>query len=355
MGNSSIQWTDATWNPVTGCVKVSPGCKNCYAERVFPRAYASHRVPINASAGITDRDADPANNEHFRQRKFTDVVCHDSRLEQPLHWRTPRKIFVNSMSDLFHETVRDTFIADVFAVMAMAPQHTFQILTKRADRMKDWMDTGAGWMTAALNFRDRELGGFAYPWPLPNVWMGVSVENQEYADKRIPLLLQTPAAVRFVSYEPALGPVNFRSISVPAPHPGGIKDRDVVLYWDALSGFRASSMYSGTDNNPKLDWIIIGGESSNKARPFNINWARSVVRQGAASKVACFVKQLGSKPYACRESVKGLPDHAGCIKEGLCIGNIDDPDRVPQKWGKGGDMSQWPEDLQVRQFPEVRQ
>src|SRR5690349_12314170 len=110
MGETPIEWTDVTWNPITGCSKVSPGCKFCYAERVFPRAYSRDRVPVNASAGITDRDADPANDAEFRRRQFTDVRCHPNRLEQPLHWKKSRKIFVNSMSDLFHEDVPDEFI-----------------------------------------------------------------------------------------------------------------------------------------------------------------------------------------------------------------------------------------------------
>src|SRR5512138_537500 len=131
MGETSIQWTDRTWNPVTGCTKVSAGCKYCYAERVFPRAYSRDRVPIIKNG----RDPDPANDAHFRSRQFTDVRCHEGRLEQPLHWRKPQRVFVNSMSDLFHEDVPFEFIDQVFAVMKKASVHTFQILTKRPERM----------------------------------------------------------------------------------------------------------------------------------------------------------------------------------------------------------------------------
>src|SRR4051794_28127284 len=131
MGGTSIEWTDATWNPVTGCAKVSPGCAHCYAERLAPKVFAGQTVPLPTG--------DPADPLNVRRREFTDVMCHEGRLDAPLHWRQPRRIFVNSMSDLFHEDVPDAFIDRVFAVMALAPQHTFQILTKRADRMRAYM------------------------------------------------------------------------------------------------------------------------------------------------------------------------------------------------------------------------
>lgn len=173
-GATKIQWTDETWNPVTGCTKVSQGCKHCYAERVFPRAYAK------------------------TGRCFTDVRTHPERLDQPLRWKKPRRVFVNSMSDLFHEDVPDEFIDKVWEIMANAPDHTFQILTKRPARMLAWtggVDAGK-WPMWLL------------PWPLPNVWLGVSVEDQATADERIPPLLRTAAAVRFISLEPCLGPVD---------------------------------------------------------------------------------------------------------------------------------------------------
>lgn len=235
MGDKSkIEWTDATWNPVSGCTKVSQGCKNCYAERVFPRAYAT-----SARLG----------------REFTDVRCHPVRLNQPVRWKRPRKIFVNSMSDLFHEAVPDEFIWDIFDVMFRTHQHTYQILTKRADRM--------------LKFCSSER---AFAKPLPNVWLGVSVEDQETADERIPLLLQTPAAVRFVSYEPALGPVDFRLTPNPSPL------------------------------TPSLDWVICGGESGPHARPMHPDWARSVRDQCQAAGVPFFFKQWGEWAEVCRRT-----------------------------------------------------
>jgi protein gp37 len=211
---------------------------------------------------------------------FHDVMTHEDRLDQPLRWTKPRKVFVNSMSDLFHEDVPDAFIDRVFAVMALAPQHTFQILTKRAERMREYMSgrrTRRG--DRAVRPHERRAPRIAkgsYSWPLPNVWLGVSVENQHFADERIPLLLQTPAAVRFISAEPLLGPVD-------------------LAHWldDIPSGSR------------RLDWVIVGGESGPGARPFDLAWARSIVQQCQAAGVPVFVKQLGASAatpatYSCR-------------------------------------------------------
>src|SRR4030043_622195 len=158
---SKIEWTESTWNPVTGCTKVSDGCKNCYAECMAKRFWRN---------GV--------NGDNYRP--FTEVRCHPARLEQPLHWKKPAHIFVDSMSDLFHKDVPNTFIDQVFWIMMMAPIHIFIVLTKRPKRMLEWVNKN-------------------YQNPLPNVWLGVSVEDQKTADERIPLLLQTPAAMRFVS------------------------------------------------------------------------------------------------------------------------------------------------------------
>lgn len=190
MGDKSkIEWTDATWNPVTGCTKVSQGCKNCYAERVFPRAYGSK--PYIAPNGTTPQE--------WRRRKFIDVQCHPERLDQPLRWKKPRRIFVNSMSDLFHESVPDEFIMRVFTVMwqPAASKHIFQILTKRPARMRRFLTSNgaATWW-----------GGCSSLWK--HIQLGISCEDQQTANERIPLLLQTPAALRFLSLEPLLGPIN---------------------------------------------------------------------------------------------------------------------------------------------------
>lgn len=245
MSESKIEWTDATWNPVTGCSKVSDGCKHCYAERVFARMSQNPKVPA------------------YHGRKFTDVMCHEERLNEPLKWRKPRMIFVNSMSDLFHEDVPDEFIEKILRVMGDAWWHTYQILTKRPDRMKQHMNRFA-------------------PWRPHNIWLGVSVENQETADERIPLLLETMAAVRFVSYEPALGPVEFCHEFV-----------EDVGWIDSLRGACHIDGCNEPIRGERIHWVIAGGESGPNARPSHPDWFRSVRDQCQAAGVPFFFKQWG--------------------------------------------------------------
>jgi protein gp37 len=316
---SKIEWTDQVWNAVRGCTVISPGCKRCYAMKTAHRFNGEGRT----YEGLTH-----IVNGHPVWTGKVRLV--ESKLEDPLHWNKPCRVFVNSMSDLFHDSVPFEFIDKVFAVMALCPQHTFQILTKRPERMLDYMTT-----RRVVYYRDyigREVAydgqhgpsvvfvnGQFFPWPLKNVWLGVSVESQQYAEERIPLLLKTPAAVRWVSYEPALGPVDFDK-------PFGI---------EALGA---------------LNWIVVGGESGPGARPFNVEWARSVVAQCKAAGVPCFVKQLGAKPFLHREQSeerKG-PGYSFRIQSLEVESSISLNDR------KGGDMSEWPADLRVRQYPEVR-
>jgi protein gp37 len=249
--NSKIEWTDTTWSPTVGCTKVSDGCTNCYAEKI---------------------------TEWFHGKgSFAEVKLHEDRLDAPLRWRKPRRVFVNSMSDLFHQDVPDEFIARVFAVMAMSPQHDYQILTKRHGRMRSllanaergapsWLDLVRGWVVGNSYGAPR-----SFSWPLPNVWLGVSVEDQKRADLRIPALLDTPAAVRFLSCEPLLGPVDLQHALNADPHS-----------WRHVSA---------------LDWVIIGGESGPGARPMELDWARSLVEQCQRANVPVFVKQdSGPKP-----------------------------------------------------------
>lgn len=242
MTRTSIEWTDETWNPVTGCDKVSPGCDHCYAETI------AHRF-----AG------GPAFPNGF------DVTLHPERLGLPLGWRKPRRVFVNSMSDLFHTNVSDEYIARVFATMARAERHTFQVLTKRPARMRSLISDGGQRLLEATT--DEETAGALYgaPWPLPNVWLGVSAEDQRWADIRIPALFGTPAAVRFVSAEPLLGPIDLTSPRLLAP--------------DVLTG--------------RLDWVIVGGESGRGARPMHPDWARSLRDQCSAAAVPFHFKQWG--------------------------------------------------------------
>lgn len=288
MADTAISWTDATWNPVTGCTKVSAGCKNCYAERVSKRTFAGQFVRLS--------DADMDGHEH-RPRRFTDVRCHPERLEQPLRWRKPRRVFVNSMSDLFHEDVDDGFLRAVFAVMGSASDHTFQVLTKRPERMREFLACRE-WRCAlapieflATGHRDLIWCGLApagtnkgMPREIPaNIWLGVSCENQETADQRIPILLDTPAAVRFVSCEPLLGPIEFS---------------DVTHRADGVSQLGKRSL-SG------IDWVIVGGESGPGFRPMKPEWARSLRDQCKAAGVPYFFKQDSGPRPGMREDLLG--------------------------------------------------
>jgi protein gp37 len=263
----------------------------------------------------------------------------ESALLDPISWRKPQRVFVNSMSDLFHESVPDSFIDRVFAVMALAPQHTFQVLTKRADRMRSYMSStkGADGVICRVNAAAREIPkgrwwkGAHTSWPWSNVWLGVSAEDQQRADERIPLLLQTPAAVRFISAEPLLGPL------------------DLLLHHDWLTGEKES--VSEKTHTPRLNWVIVGGESGLGARPLDVAWVRSIVQQCQAAGVACFVKQLGSVPMMLEAEWRALSSTP--------ILNHRNARRVPDGYvpllmadRKGGDMVAWPDDLRVRQFPE---
>ncbi len=295
MSRTKIEWADAVWNPVTGCTKVSEGCRHCYAERQVQR--------------FGDR-VHPDGGHDFRR-----VMMHCSKLDQPLHWRKPRRVFVCSMGDLFHDDVSDEFIAAVFGVMAASPQHTFMVLTKRPERMHAYAARLDALMPHLQDTDERTLGdtrwgsGVHFPdFPLSNVWLGVSTENQAAADERIPLLLQTPAAVRFVSCEPMLGPVDVSKWLRPrsAPHKDGYGG-------DHAPGF--------TSDLRVLDWVICGGESGPGARPMHPDWARSLRDQCAAAQVPFFFKQWGEwapnclcdKKRPCRTTPRPEPGHLGCM------------------------------------------
>lgn len=252
---TKIEWTDSTWSPVTGCSKVSPACDICYAERITERFHG--------------------------KGSFAQVTLHPERLPTPLRWRRPRRVFVNSMSDLFHEQVSDEFIARVFAVMAAAPDHTFQILTKRHARMRSLLSHGE-----FQHQVHRQWEHVAYlpsqatspDWPLSNVWVGVSTENQRWADVRVPALLETPAAVRFLSCEPLLGPVDLTRLTTRDGTVNG-------LAGDVLDRYHYEPA--------SVDWIIAGGESGPHARPMHPDWARSLRDQATDAGRPFFFKQWG--------------------------------------------------------------
>ena len=270
MADTNISWTNAVWNPVTGCTKVSPGCKNCYAEAMTERFYGKN--------------------------SFENIVLHPDRLDTPLHWKKPRMIFVNSMSDLFHENIPFEFIDRVFAVMALCPQHTFQILTKRPERMREYMSAGTFTFEAAMYSLTSPRVMDDFVWPLPNVWLGVSVENQKYADERIPLLLQTPAAIRFVSAEPLLGEIRLVA-KTTFPPSGGIEDwlRFIANPYAKeiwVEEMVSKIQWSSFDVHFRtVDWVIVGGESGANRRECNPEWIQSIADQCRDAGVACFVKQ----------------------------------------------------------------
>lgn len=247
---TKIEWTDATWNPVTGCSVVSPGCTNCYAMGLAGTRLRNHP----SRAGLTDESkAGPVWNGKVR--------LNEDWLTQPLKWRRPRTIFVCAHGDLFHENVPDEWIDRVFRVINMTPHHTYQILTKRARRMRQYMSDQERVIQVAFEGRAE--------WPPRNAWLGVSAEDQKRADERVPDLLATPAAVRFVSAEPLLGPIDFNEI-IPNP-----------IAWNFKHGFDG------------LNWIIVGGESGPGARPMHPDWVRSIRDQCASAGVAFFFKQWG--------------------------------------------------------------
>ena len=301
-GKSNIEWTEHTWNPIVGCSVLTPGCTNCYAmkmaariEMMKPSHYDGTTRKVKGNAVWTGKLA----------------LAPDSILLEPLRRKKPTTYFVNSMGDLFHEDAPDEWIDKVFAVMALTPHHTYQILTKRAERMRDyftalhpapnvnaWAARVCGAIDAIVPERTvasvnakisvSKLG------PLTNVWLGVSTERQQEADERIPLLLQTPAAVRFISAEPLLGPIDLTKFS------------PVDADWNP----RAAAV----GNLIGLDWVIVGGESGASARPMHPDWARSLRDQCAAAGVPMFFKQHGEYRVEPTDQYRDK-EHTFCTKD----------------------------------------
>lgn len=374
---TGIEWTDATWNPVVGCTKVSEGCRNCYAETM------SNRLAGMAVADIkTEGEREPG-------RKLRHLAVINPKtggwngkvglipeaLSEPLKWKKPRRVFVCSMSDLFHKDVPFDYIDRVFAVMALCPRHTFQVLTKRPERMAEylerpWLEDGDRWLRAVGHLPakclDMPMSDIRYP--LENVWLGTSCEDHEAADERVPHLLRCPAAVRFLSCEPLLGAIDLTRVNFGVPGYQNVLDCRVS----------ALAQKAGIDKLNGIDWVIVGGESGAKARACDVAWVRSIVKQCAAAGVACFVKQLGKyqrlddeeylRCRACGEwtTVEGCDVLGGSPAKVKAGGEIVREDELfcqrcsassyrdgPQtlKDAKGGDMAEWPEDLRVRQMP----
>lgn len=262
-------WWTKSWNPVIGCTPCSPACDNCYAEALHNQRHKA----LLAGKMMPDCYAQP----------FDQVRCLSERQAQPLRWRKPQRVFVGNMGDLFHENVADSWIFEIFAVMARCPQHTFMLLTKRPERMKQFVDeTIANGMTWREGLTGR---------PLPNVWLGTTIWDQASADRAVPLLLSTPAAKRFVSVEPMLGPVpienylGWRGTICPCCCGSGQDDLSTCTCCHGTGRYG-------------LDWVICGGETGPGARPMHPDWARSLRDQCQAAEVQYFFKQWGEwAPY----------------------------------------------------------
>lgn len=373
MSASSIEWTDRTWNPVVGCTRVSPGCEHCYAEIMAARLVLMSEAQGRPSVYLRVVDA--------QRRRWTrpkdaqrDPVAHrhvellPERLAEPLSFRPGTRVFVCSMSDLFHADVPFDYIAQVFGVMAATPGVTYQVLTKRPKRMREFFAHRFGGLEDCAQTVAREAAhhgivwdargdvAHLYPckmtqqelkkrrawrWPLPNVWLGTSVEDQDRADARIPELLRCPAAIRFISAEPLLGPL--RLYHVAQSREGGVAGPATFRWIDALRGGEVTQVDDGgpavsLGGGPRLDLVIVGGESGPGARDCRTSWIGDVLEQCLAAGTAAFNKQLGARPVWDRRVELDMRVNA--------VGGLVDR--------KGGDMSEWPRDLQVRQLPEAR-
>jgi len=330
---TKIEWTDATWSVVNGCRAVSPGCAHCYACRLAATRLREH--PRYAGlAHMTERGP----------RWTGEVRFHADLLEVPIRWRKPRRIFVANQGDLFHESVTNEQIAAVFGVMAAAPQHQFQVLTKRPERMRRWFDWAASLtchgsydsaaITRRMMMRTEDCGGLRCvdlgegaltTWPLPNVWCGTSVESPEHLH-RLDDLLRCPAALHFLSAEPLLAGLDVRP-------------------WLGEQGSESGGPQGWVPTGPGLAWVVVGGESGPGARPCAVTWIRSLVRQCKEANTACFVKQVGAHYTDAVNGVGGFlarpPEEYGQLHRRL-------------KHRKGADMAEWPDDLRVRQMPKVK-
>lgn len=333
---TTISWTGKSWNPIAAydlatekrgwfCQRVSPGCTNCYASAMNRYRGNGHDYAV-------------------RNAEKVDIRIDEKHLVKPLSWKKPIRIFPCSMTDLFLDAHTDEMIAQVYAVMALAQRHTFQVLTKRPERRRNLL-ADAGFRELIAVFAGEKAMELTDPhdrrtddlratvpdiegddWPLPNIWEGISAEDQERADERIPILLETPAAVRWVSYEPALGPIDFTEHLWGRAVFCDLCPKDA----DCECGFKTRR----ENGEPSIDWIVFGGESGGGARGFDIEWGRSTIAQCREAGAAVFAKQLGRKPF-----------ERNLVDDSTSIHLID---------AKGEDPSEWTEDLRVREYPAAR-
>lgn len=324
--NTKIEWTDATWNPIKGCSRVSPGCLNCYAER---QAHRFNKSGYWAEGLTVIRQGRPG---------WSGAISHcPDTLAKPTRWRKPRRVFVCSGSDMAHESADPAFQLAMFGIMAATPHHTYQVLTKRPKALRDLFDSlerrsekarelfpadSKAWRTHQVLAAASLAQGVARlepgsHWPLPNVWIGVSAEDQQRYDERWPELAGIPAALRWISAEPLLGPINLR-----------------------------------LDREERPDWVVVGGESGPGARPCAMEWIQHIVDQCREHRVPVFVKQLG----ACIVSEGRAADS---VEEANEIRRLSGFSERNDRWlwfagladRKGGDPREWPDHFQVRLYP----
>ncbi len=360
---TTIAWTDETWNPIRAarwvdtpagatfkrgwhCERVSGGCVNCYAERQnVTMARGGTGLPYNR-----------------KSREMVDIYLDEKTLMEPLHWKKPRRIFVCSMTDVFGEWVSDEWLDRMFAVMALSPQHTYQVLTKRSARMREYLTatdrepvsgaptrnqiamTALGMCLDDLAVHSKSTLGDGLgiarhdglqDWPLPNVWLGVSAEDQERADERIPDLLATPAAVRFLSCEPLLGPLALRPYVDFSD--GGHGRAWLGAAGPAIDWVETPQHTFQVRSGATINWVIVGGESGPGARAFDLAWVRSLRDQCAAAGTAFFMKQTGENAF---DSTPGTTFSLTAYRK--------------RKSRHGEDPEEWPADLRVREWPGVR-
>lgn len=326
---SKIEWTKSTWNPIVGCSHASPGCTNCYAQRMAGRLSEMSRAAREAGErGFVDHYDETAVSSKAGP-VWTGKLARAplKAWREPLDRHKPTTFFVCSMSDVFHERMPEDWIGDVFVVMAQAPQHTFQVLTKRSSRMRHLLSGSElrEHVQASLRIIDNPDAP-VFRWPLPNVHLGVSCEDQRRADERIPDLLATPAAIRFISAEPLLGPIRL----------------------DPFLDCTGMPDCVGCEAGTRLSWVIVGGESGPGARPCNVGWIRQIVGRCARADVPVFVKQMGATPIEMSEWGPAWPAGTRFTQapESSAV-------RVRLRDRKGGDVTEWPVDLRIRQAPVV--
>jgi len=327
---SNIQWTDVSSNPIHltkpdgshgghWCRKVSDGCKHCYSETQNQSGFFSFASHLEYSGDV------PSN-----------LIFDEAIALKWLSWKSPKKIFVCSMTDLFGEWVNDEWVDKILAIASLCPQHTFQILTKRPERAKEYFDNHAN-VETFIRTGARSMKHVKAQLPLPNVWIGTTVENQAMADKRIPLLLQIPAVVRWLSVEPLLGQIDLGLL--------GTVPRDINPTYTAVHEY--------------ISWVVVGGESGSGARPCSVEWIEAIAQQCKVADVPIFVKQLGNFPvtsnpenFTKTELITRKNYAHWCFEEATKMGfELEGMHQIKLRDRKGGNISEFPENLRIREFP----